>query len=171
MLTWYLHIGGLERMLLNLSTTLKAGGEWEPRVFVLDRRPDASPENDLSPSFASAEIPTTSFLKAPGFSLRAVLEIRRRMSAENISVLHTHDLGALIYGACVKLLSLGRVRLIHTQHSFVHLTGRWVYRYYQRFFVRFADEIVVVANGKSTSSPTACASRNEASSTPPAGAS
>jgi glycosyltransferase involved in cell wall biosynthesis len=146
MLTWYLHIGGLERMILNLSTALKDGGGWEPRVFVLDRRPDASPENDLSPSFASAGIPVLSFLKSPGFSFRAVAAIRRAMAAEDIQVLHTHDLGALIYGACVKLLSLGRVRLIHTQHSFVHLSGRWIYRHYQRFFIRFADEVTVVSD-------------------------
>jgi glycosyltransferase involved in cell wall biosynthesis len=145
MLTQYLHMGGLERMIFNLSTELKSRGEWQPQVFVYDQIPDAAPENDLRPTFADAGIPVTSLLKPPGFSPRVVLSIHRKLSAENISVLHTHDLGPLIYGVCAKLLSLGRVRLIHTQHSFVHLSSRWKYKHYHRFFVRFADEITVVS--------------------------
>lgn len=132
-------------MIFNLSTTLKTDGEWEPQVFVFDQIPDAGPENDLRPMFASAGIPVTSFLKPPGFSLRAVLNIHRILSAENIPVLHTHNLAPLIYGVCAKLLGFGRVRLIHTQHSFGHLSRRWIYKYYERFFVRFADEITVVS--------------------------
>ena len=145
MLTQYLHMGGLELMIFNLSTALKAQGEWEPQVFVFDQLPDAGPENNLGPVFANAGIPVTSFLKPPGFSIRAVLNIHRKLSAENISVLHTHDLGALIYGVCAKFLGFGRVRLIHTQHSFVHLSRRWVYKYYERLFVQFADQITVVS--------------------------
>jgi glycosyltransferase involved in cell wall biosynthesis len=145
MLTQYLHMGGLERMVLNLSTALKAQGEWEPRVFVFDRLPGAGPENDLTPAFADEEIPVDARPKAPGFSTRTVLDVRETLAAEDIRVLHTHDLGALIYGVCAKLLSLGRVRLVHTQHSFVHLSRRPIYKLYERFFARFADEIAVVS--------------------------
>jgi glycosyltransferase involved in cell wall biosynthesis len=146
MLTQYLHMGGLERMIFNLSTALKAQGDWEPQVFVYDRLPDAGAENDLGPAFANARIPVTSFLKPPGFSPRLALAIHRKLSAEHITVLHTHDLGPLIYGVCAKLLSCGRVRLIHTEHSFVHLSRRWVYKYYERLFARFADEVAVVSD-------------------------
>ncbi len=132
-------------MIFNLSCALKAHGEWDPEVFVFDRIPDAGPENDLGPAFASAGIPVTRFLKPPGFSLRTVLNIRRKLIVEKIPVIHTHDLGALIYGACAKLLTFGRVRLVHTQHSFIHLSRRWIYKYYERFFVRFADELSVVS--------------------------
>ena len=145
MLTQYLHMGGLERMIFNLSISLKDRGEWEPQVFVFDRLPDAGPENDLAPSFVSAGIPVTSFVKAPGFSAKAVLAIRRKLSEDAIPVVHTHDLGALIYGVCAKLLSFGRVRLVHTQHSFVHLANHRRYKYYELFFTRFADEIAVVS--------------------------
>ena len=146
MLTQYLHMGGLERMIFNLATALKTDGEWDPQVFVFDQLPDADPENDLRPTFADAGIPVTSFLKPSGFSVRALLNIHRKLSTENISVLHTHDLGPLIYGVCAKLLGFGRVRLIHTQHSFVNLSSRRRDKYYQRFFVRFADEITVVSD-------------------------
>ena len=145
MLTQYIHMGGLERMIFNLSTALKAQGDWEPQVFVFDRIPDAGPENNLGPALTEAGIPVTSFFKEQGFSIPTALNIHRKLSAENISVIHTHDMGALIYGVCAKLLGFGRVRLIHTQHSFVHLTRKWIYKYYERFFVRFADEITVVS--------------------------
>ena len=145
LLTQFLHMGGLERTVFNLATTLKAQGEWEPQVFVFDRLHDAGPENDLGPAFLKAGIPVTAVMKAPGFSMRTVLHIRRTLSAENIGVIHTHDLGALIYGVCAKLLSFGGVRLVHTQHSFVHLSRRWIYKYYELFFTRFADEIAVVS--------------------------
>ena len=145
MLTQYLHMGGLERMVFNLSTELKAQGRWEARIFVFDRLPDAGPDNDLTPSFVAAGIAVDSFIKSPGFSLGAVLAIRRILTAENISVVHTHDLGALIYGVLAKLTCSTRVRLVHTQHSFVHLSRRWIYQYYERLFVRFADVLTVVS--------------------------
>jgi glycosyltransferase involved in cell wall biosynthesis len=114
-------------------------------VYVFDEIPDAAPGNDLRPAFADAGIPVAFFPKPPGFSFRTILRIHRKLSAENIATLHTHDLGALMYGVCAKLLLFGRVRLIHTQHSFVHLSRRWIYKHYERFFVRFADEITVVS--------------------------
>ena len=146
MLTQYLHLGGLERMVFSLSSELKARGEWEPQAFVYDRISGASTENDLRPAFAAAGIPVTTFVKSRGFSPRLVLAIRRKLSTENITVIHTHDLGPLIYGACAKLSSFGRVRLVHTQHSFVNLSDRWIDRHYHRFFARFADEIAVVSD-------------------------
>ena len=146
LLTQYLHMGGLERMIFNLSTTLKARGDWEPQAFVFDRLPDAGPENDLAPALEEAGIPVTAFLKPPGFSARLVLALHRKLASEGIAVLHSHDLGPLIYGVCAKLLSLGRVRLVHTQHSFVGLSSRRAYRHYQRFFALFVDELTVVSD-------------------------
>jgi glycosyltransferase involved in cell wall biosynthesis len=145
MLTQYLQLGGLERMVLNLSTALKDGGEWEPRAFVYDRLPEAGPENDLRPAFADAGIPVTSRVKPPGFSFRLVLALHRQLISEDIAVIHTHDLGPLVYGVCAKLMGRGKVRLVHTQHSFVTLSARWINKHYQRFFVRFANAIAVVS--------------------------
>ncbi len=144
-LTQYLHIGGLERMIVNLSTALKARGGWEPQVLVFDRVPEAGPENDLAPALVAAGIPVTAVQKPKGFSPRLVLTLRRTLLEGGIGVLHTHDLAPLIYGVCVKLLCLGRVRLVHTQHSFVYLATHWTHRHYHRFFARFADEIAVVS--------------------------
>lgn len=145
MVSQYLHMGGLERMILNLSSALKDGGAWEPSVFVFDRLPGAAPDNDLGPDFAAAGVAVFSFPKEPGFSFRTVLRLRRALIEGGVSVLHTHDLGALIYGACAKLLCFGRVRLVHTQHSFVHLSRRRAYALYERLFTSFADAIAVVS--------------------------
>jgi len=141
----YLHMGGLERMVFGLASALKTGGQWEPRAFVFDRLPGAAPENDLRPDFAAAGIATTARFKRPGFSPRTALALARTLSAGGIRVLHTHDLGPLIYGALAKRMSFGRVRLVHTQHSFVGLAERGRDRRYLRFFARFADELVAVS--------------------------
>jgi glycosyltransferase involved in cell wall biosynthesis len=145
MLTQYLHTGGLERMVLSLCAELAAGGAWAPQAFAYDRFPDAAPDNDLRPAFAAAGIPTSFFLKPRGFSPRLVRALRRKIADENIGVLHTHDLGPLIYGAVAKRLSRGRVRLVHTQHSFVGLDERRRDARYLRFFARFADAAAVVS--------------------------
>lgn len=144
LLTQYLHFGGLERMILNLSMALKGLG-CEPSVFVYDSIPNAGPENDLAPAFREEGIGVMACPKRRGFSISTVFRILRKLRSDRIRVLHTHDLGPLIYGVCVKLLSLGRIRLIHTQHSFVHLSRRSIYPLYERLFTLFADEITVVS--------------------------
>jgi glycosyltransferase involved in cell wall biosynthesis len=145
MLTQFLSLGGLERTVFNLATTLKAQGEWEPLVFSFDRMDGTAPEHDMAPAFTTAGIAVISRVKPPGFSPRTVLAVRDALASQGVSVIHTHDLGALIYGVCAKLMSLGRVRLVHTQHSFVHRSWSPAYRHYERLFTRFADAITVVS--------------------------
>lgn len=143
MLTQSLHTGGLERMVLHLSTALKSEGEWQPQVFVYDRIPHAPPEDDLTAEFEKQGISVAIFPKPRGFSFSTAVRILRKIREDAVEVLHTHD--TLIYGAIAKLLSFGRIRLIHTQHSFVHLTRRKIYKLYDRIFAWFADEIAVVS--------------------------
>jgi O-antigen/teichoic acid export membrane protein/glycosyltransferase involved in cell wall biosynthesis len=143
MLTQYLSVGGLERMIYNLASQVKKDGNFEPLVFAYDRIPGVE---RLDPLFEEAGIAVESFDKKPGFSLRAVIRIVQRAHAHRVSVLHSHDLGALIYAVAAKVLSLGSLRVVHTQHSFVHLTkSRW-YIWYERVFTLFVDRLTVVSD-------------------------
>jgi len=148
MLTQYLGIGGLERMILNLSLTLQERRNVAPWVFVFDHFKDVNPDSHLVDVFRAQDIPVETFAKPTGFSLKAVFAIRRAILENDIDVIHSHDLGALIYGVCAKLAvrSSHPVRLVHTQHSFVHLTRRKRYAWYELFFTRFADELCVVSD-------------------------
>ncbi len=141
MLTQYLGLGGLERMILNLSTSLQAQGQWQPQVFVFEHAQYAEPASHLGAAFEAVGIPVTYFTKSPGFSFKTVVKV----TSQEISVIHTHDLGALIYGAFAKVGCMGRVRLVHTQHSFVHLSRNPRYQMYEKFFTRFADQVAVVS--------------------------
>jgi hypothetical protein len=103
MVTQYLGLGGLERMVLNLATSLKADLQWEPQVFVFDHDKHSDTNEHLGPAFESEGIRVVYFSKRPRFSVRAVLKIVGIVFRDDISVIHTHDLGSLIYGACAKI--------------------------------------------------------------------
>jgi glycosyltransferase involved in cell wall biosynthesis len=145
MLTQYLLLGGLERMIFNLATSLKGDLNLQPSVFVFDHAKQTETSTHLGNLFEAEKIPVVYYSKTKGFSFKAVLKIVETLLLEDIDVIHSHDLGALIYGACAKLCSLGSVRLIHTQHSFVHLGRKKRYEFYEKFFARIADEIAVVS--------------------------
>src|ERR1700758_2210555 len=103
MVAQYLGLGGLERMILNLATSLKADLNWSPSVFVFDHSQFSDPSEHLGSEFEAAGIPVTYYSKGKGFSIIAVLKIAAAVFRGDVSVIHTHDLGSLIYGACGKI--------------------------------------------------------------------
>lgn len=141
-LTQQIALGGLEKMILNLSRGLKQAGEWEPHVFVYD---DVLDEPGLHQDFEVAGIPLIAQTKPRGFSFRAVRDIVRYAREHSIRVIHSHDMGALIYAVAAKILSFGRLKIVHTQHSFIHLAKAKRYRYYERIFTFFVDEVNTVS--------------------------
>lgn len=149
MVSQYLGIGGLEKMILNLSQRLISTGRWHVSVFAYDQmdlEEDARYAN-LIREFRAAGCSVRTSKKKPGFSPGAVALLVREIYRSGAHVLHSHDLGSLIYAVCGKVLSLWRVRLVHTQHSFVHLGKKGRYRLYERFFTWFVDELTVVNGG------------------------
>jgi O-antigen/teichoic acid export membrane protein/glycosyltransferase involved in cell wall biosynthesis len=140
LLTQYLEMGGLEKVIQTLCGQFTASGELEPFVAYYDRRPGA---HALDSEFGA--IPVHAFSKGPGFSLRLALRLFRFCLREKIAIVHTHDLGPLLYASFAKLLSLGTLRIVHTQHSFVHLASRRRHALYEKIFTRFADELVAVS--------------------------
>jgi glycosyltransferase involved in cell wall biosynthesis len=145
MLTQFIGIGGLERMILNLSIELKASGKWAPEVFVFDHPKESTKDENLLSSFEEQKIPVEVFSKGRGFSFEAARLVARRCRENGIGTIHSHDLGALIYAVIAKYLLFGRVRIVHTQHSFVHLSGKKRIAHYERIFTRFVEELTVVS--------------------------
>lgn len=143
MVTQSLNVGGLERMILSLTETLVRQRGLRVFVFAYDHAEGKTPS--LVSLFEKDGIQVEAFRKPRGFSLRVVYRLIRNILKNDIQVVHCHDLGGLMYGAFAKILTGGRVRIIQTQHSFIHLGVNPRYRIYEKIFTRFADEVTVVS--------------------------
>ncbi|MFN3454137.1 MAG: glycosyltransferase [Pseudobdellovibrio sp.] len=139
-LTQYLNVGGLERMILNLSQELVKQGQWFPTVYVYDQIPNTETIDHL---FKNIRVVRCN--KAQGFSIRTGYRISQYCRHNHIDQIHAHDLGALIYAVMAKFFSLGRLRVIYTQHSFVHLKKGPKYTVYEKIFPKFCDTLTVVS--------------------------
>jgi O-antigen/teichoic acid export membrane protein/glycosyltransferase involved in cell wall biosynthesis len=142
----HLAVGGIERMVLALGRAISADPRWKVFVFCHDCEETAAAHTDktLIGEFLEAGIPVESFKKGPGLSLVALFRLLRNIFRNDIDVIHSHDLGTLIYAVLAKIFSLGKVRLVHTQHSFVHIDSSKKYPLYERIFTSFVDQLTVV---------------------------
>lgn len=141
----YLRIGGLERMILSLATELQERG-WPVIIFCYD---GVEFEGNLGviPEFEKRGIKVVGIQKKRGFSCYVVWRLFLLILKNNIEVIHTHDLGALIYGSLVKLFIPIKVQLVHTQHSWVYIKRRPRDYWYQKKFSHFANQLVAVSSG------------------------
>jgi O-antigen/teichoic acid export membrane protein/glycosyltransferase involved in cell wall biosynthesis len=137
-------IGGLERLVLLLTSRFKQEGVWSP--FVLAYNHEAvEGKPSLVPEFEAAHVPLVTYKKGRGFSLSTVARILMLVFRHHIRVVHTHDIGGLMYASMAWLLSLGRFRILHTQHSFIHLTQVPRYRWYERVLSLVPRRITAVS--------------------------
>lgn len=137
----HLSVGGLENVVLNLCLGL-THSPLQPVVWIYDSIPG---QPNLIEVFRNHAIEVHEEFKPQGFSVRSVLKLRRFILDEKIEIVNTHDLGPLIYGAFVKLLLALKLRIIHTQHSFVHVRRLKKLATYEKVFTRFANQIVAVS--------------------------
>ncbi|MEY3901960.1 MAG: hypothetical protein RL189_1266 [Pseudomonadota bacterium] len=141
-LTQYLALGGLERMIVTLAHQLKAA-DVDCRVAAYER---SGLSQELIRRLEHSGVTFTALQKGHGFCTKTVLALRRIIVAEKIRVIHTHDLGALIYGVAVALCCFMRVKVVHTQHSFVHFRkGLRRYSLYEKLFCMAAKAICTVS--------------------------
>ena len=90
MLTQYLGIGGLERMILSLCIKLRAANSCEPSVFAYDQN-EASDYVNLISEFRKENISVESFKKPTGFSLRAVKKTINLVKGGRVEIIHSHN--------------------------------------------------------------------------------
>ncbi len=142
----HLGVGGLERLVLSLGQTLQKNSKWKVFVFShdSDENADAYTKRTLVGDFIESGIPVDALKKNPGFSFITLFRLVRNIYKNQIDVIHSHDMGTLIYAVLAKFFSLGRVRIVHTQHSFVHLSRHKRYSLYEKIFTQFVDTLTVV---------------------------
>lgn len=137
-----LHVGGLERMILHLSRQLRAEGRWNVRVLAYNHSED---RQTFLEAFRESAVPVDTFKKGRGFSFRTVGRILHIVYRNDIHILHSHDLGTLMYAVTAKLCSFGRVSVVHTQHSFPQSEDCLRYRLYRRAASLWIDRLSVVS--------------------------
>jgi O-antigen/teichoic acid export membrane protein/glycosyltransferase involved in cell wall biosynthesis len=137
-----LQTGGIERLVVQLSTHIKSShSQYHPRIFSYDQRQSSVLETQARQS----DIPVFVQSKSNGLSLRLVLRLVLLSYREGIGLMHTHDLGGLIYASLARIVSLNRFRIVHTQHNFIHLGRSRKYAWYEAIFSRCASQITVVS--------------------------
>lgn len=136
--------GGLERMALNLAAGLKKGEKVAVEVLTFNQNP-AHLEDSLLQAFREKGITVWLYRKRPGFSFSFLMRLIKHIRRHSSVILHAHELGALIYCGLAKLYCRGRIPVVYTQHSLLHLTHKSRYRYYEWLFGRFVDHIAVVS--------------------------
>jgi O-antigen/teichoic acid export membrane protein/glycosyltransferase involved in cell wall biosynthesis len=139
----FLNVGGLEKMVYTLSRSLNRDTRFRTIVAQYDQLNDG--KDTLLPEFEAAGIPVIHWEKRTGFCPRTVTRLVQIIVSQKQRILHAHDLGPLIYGALAKSLSFNRVHLVLTLHTLLQIEGNPRYRMYYKYFLRFADRIVVVS--------------------------
>jgi glycosyltransferase involved in cell wall biosynthesis len=139
-----LNPGGIERCVTNLVEGLYKSGVGNARVLAYDHAPSDS--TALIDRMRSQGIAVTAYKKKGGFSVRTVVTLLGCALQDGVMNFHTHDIGGLMYASFVKILTLGRARIVHTQHSFIHLAKNGRYVWYERFFTMFASHVCAVSD-------------------------
>ena len=142
LMTQYLEMGGLERVIYSLCESFTSSQDVVPFVLSYDERKGSV---SLAKDFQSLGVPVHQVRKGKGFSWKTVIKVVRLCHQEKIPVLHTHDLGPLLYAVAAKFFTLGALKIVHTQHSFVHLAKKKRHGLYEQVFTRFADQLITVS--------------------------
>ena len=141
MLSQYLVGGGLERMVHLLGEELAKGHKCEVHLVAFDSIDDPI----LRARLEAHGVHCYFWPKGKGFSWSLIRKLVSFVRKNRINVIHTHESAPLIYGTMVRLFSLHPMRLIHTQHSFIHLRYRPFIRHYDRFFQWFSSRPTAVS--------------------------
>jgi O-antigen/teichoic acid export membrane protein/glycosyltransferase involved in cell wall biosynthesis len=137
-----LNLGGIERLVTQIAIALKNNTSHTPLVVAYDH---SSTDNDsLINELKNHNVQIDIGKKPPGFSLNLVFSLVKYVFKNHVDIIHVNDIGGLIYASFVKILTLSRVNIIMTQHSFTHLDRVKRYKIYEKLFSRLVDRITVV---------------------------
>jgi len=142
-ITQYIQTGGLERMIVTLSSALSKKGV---KIFIyIYEYTETAEEDSLIDKLSKAGIEVITTTKSEGFSLKLAFEISRLIRQKRINLIHAHHIGCLIYALIGKIISLSWPKILISQHSFIHLQSNKKYKLYEKVFSFFSDKIVAVS--------------------------
>ena len=137
----YFSPGGLEKFVWNLALEQKTNGH-EVGIYVYDDK------REWVSAMASLGITVhTPTPKKDGVDFNLVFKLDE--VAVSYDVIHSHDIGPLVY--CGLLAGLKKIRgekrkFIHTVHGLVHVRNNLRYRFYEKIFMPWMDHVVAVSS-------------------------
>jgi glycosyltransferase involved in cell wall biosynthesis len=84
--------------------------------------------------------------KKAGFSFKLIFKLLWLIIKKRIRVIHTNETAPLMYASFIRIITLGFLKIVHTQHSFIHLKYVPSIARYDRFFSHFANRIAAVSD-------------------------
>jgi glycosyltransferase involved in cell wall biosynthesis len=129
------HLGGQERVVLDLATAQRAHGD---DVLVVSIAPP--PEGPIAAELRAAGVRAETLAKRPSFDPSLPVRLALRLARERVDIVHTHNPQALIYGALAGRLVGARV--VHTKHGINPDRTRRLWL--RRAAARLVDAYVVV---------------------------
>ena len=108
-----LNLGGMERLAIDLAVAHGRAGH-TASIYTLFT------SGTLATEAEAAGVPVIPFYKPPGFSVRTIARLARRLRADGIDVVHTHNSVVHHYGVLAG--QLARVPVVNTRHgvSLIH---------------------------------------------------
>ncbi len=132
-----LAMGGIETMILDFSRYLIQKG-FTPYAAVFESGGSLEAELESAGSY------TIDLGKKSGIDLLLPFKIKKVLNQYSINIIHSHNYSAWFYAILTKIIKLGNLRVIHTEHSTVDSLKR---RYYlERVLSYFTDKIVAVSD-------------------------
>lgn len=140
MLVRSLHIGGMEKMVIELSQELNRRGH-EVEIICLEEA------GTLAPQAGKLGLKLRSLDKGPGLRLKTIPKLRRIIREEGFDLVHSHNPLGHFYGALARA-GLHRTPLVHTSHQICHPANRreWVYAWLASRLTRRVIGVSVAAS-------------------------
>lgn len=139
-----LQIGGLEKMVISLGTELAKDSKLDLQIFAYDQ-PKLPACDMLSELARRNNLKLIEQTKRAGFSFPTLISLLKIIFKDQVNIVHTHNIGPLIYAGIARVVSLGRFRIIHSNHSFTELEAFPRYRIYEKIFSKLCSQIIAVS--------------------------
>lgn len=139
----HLKPGGIEKLAIDMMKFKQQGTE----VFVIALEGDKESCLKHWPELNSLQTQLIFINKPAGFSLRIIWQLRCLLKKLQVTCIHTHHIGPLLYGG-LATLALTKIKHIHTEHDAWHLTNskqqvitRWMLRFKPILLVADAETV------------------------------
>lgn len=139
-----LEIGGIEQFVVGLSCKLNP--QLPTSVYTYAQPVELLADNDLVERLRSNGVEAVLRSKAKGVSIKEMFFLAKYIRHNSVTILQTHDLGGLIYASIANLMAGWSAKIVHTQHSFIHLQRKSHYKLLERIFSHCAARLIAISS-------------------------
>jgi glycosyltransferase involved in cell wall biosynthesis len=134
----YLYLGGIERLLEQLSTNIKDKASLYFFTY------ETETLGGIGKQIQENGYPVFNYKKKEGRDWKLLSRLFDVIKDNDIEVIHTHDFGPMEYAVLLKL-RFPSLKLIHTQHTIVHFVRSWKYTLFFQVASYFYTRIIAVS--------------------------